>query len=77
MVMVADGILVSDLALGSRKVDSSRFVSLTAILIFVKVHTIQNMTIAVWRDIVLSRYLLDWIFRLIRCWGVGGLCMIT
>jgi len=33
MVMVADGILVSDLALGSRKVDSSRFVSLTAILI--------------------------------------------
>jgi hypothetical protein len=38
MVMVAalglsDGILVNDLAMGSRKVDPSRFVSLTAILI--------------------------------------------
>ena len=72
MMMVAalglsDDILVNDLALGSRKVEPLPFSEFDRHSHFIQfIHS--DMTIAVWRDVVLSRYLLDWVFRPIRYW---------
>ena len=77
MMMVAalglsDDILVNDLALGSLKVEPLPFSEFDRHSHFIQfIHS--DMTIAVWRDVVLSRYLLDWVFRPVRYSDVTGL----